>query len=234
MNDFYSDDLFPKRSLTKSELISYKKGLVLTDIQREVLVGTLLGDASISFRKKVQKPVYNVKFEQGIMHKDYVYHLYDIFQNFTGSPPSLRWIDAKKTRQSCWFRTYRHDEFIPYWHSFYEVRVDSQTGLVERVKVVPQNIEQLLTPRGLAHWFMDDGSFTKYANGEKCAFPLNTQNFTYEENCFLAEVLHRKFGLQVNVHKDKDKWRLYITSQSRTEFLDIIRPYIHKNFDYKV
>jgi len=189
MNDFCSDHVFLKRSLTKSELISYKKELVLTDIQKEVLVGTLLGDASIPFRNKGQKPVYNVKFEQGTMHKDYVYHLYDIFQNFTGSPPYLRWIDRNKTRQACWFRTYRHDEFIQYWHSFYQVKVDSQTGSVERVKVVPQNIDQLLTPRGLAYWFMDDGTSQKSGIDLK-AYSISTQGFTYEENCFLAEVLH--------------------------------------------
>lgn len=233
MNENISDGLFLKRSLSRSELISYKKGLVLTDIQKEVLVGTLLGDATMPFRKKGNKPVYNVKFEQGIAHKKYVYHLYEIFQNFTGSPPSLRWIDPNKTRQSCWFSTYRHDKFIEYWHSFYQVKLDLQTGLHTRVKVVPQNIEQLLTPRGLSYWFMDDGTFGKSYAGIK-SFWFSTQGFTYEENCFLTEVLNRKFGLKVNVHKDKDKWKLYIRSQSKANFRDIIRPYIHPNFDYKL
>lgn len=49
-------------TLRGKELIAYKKTLNLTEIQREVLVGTLLGDASIS--KQGLNSAHNVKFEQ--------------------------------------------------------------------------------------------------------------------------------------------------------------------------
>ena len=96
----------PPRSFTRKQLIDYKNKLELTSEQKEVLIGTLLGDSSMSIRS--DKPHYSVKFEQGEAHKDYVDHLYQIFEPYTGSPPSMRFIDSKKTRRAYWFRTYRH------------------------------------------------------------------------------------------------------------------------------
>ncbi len=43
------------------------------------------------------------------------------------------------------------------------------------MKVIPYNIDQLLTPIGLAYWFMDDG----YA--ERSGFILCTDSFTESE-----------------------------------------------------
>ena len=45
----------------------------------------------------------------------------------------------------------------------------------DKVKVIPYNIDQLLTPIGLAYWFMDDG----YA--ERSGFILCTYSFTESE-----------------------------------------------------
>lgn len=75
---------------------------------------------------------------------------------------------------------------------------------------------------------MDDGS-TMGTRG--CA--LNTQNFTLKEQEKLADVLGRNFHLEVNIHKDRNKYRLYITANSKDSFTQIIKPFIIPSFEYK-
>ena len=73
-----------------------------------------------------------------------------------------------------WFRTYGHTDFKFYDQIFY---LDyKHKGSRRRAKPgVPKNIDELLTPRALASWFMDDGSYrTKKA---KRYYVLNTQSF---------------------------------------------------------
>lgn len=211
-----------KRSIRGNALENYKKDLKLTDTQREIIVGTLLGDASMSLRSG--RPHYSIKFEQGEAHVDYVNHLYSIFEPYTGTPPTWRYIDKDRRRRALWFRTYRHNDFIFYWNLFYE-----GTG-ENRRKVVPKNIGKLLTARALAYWFMDDGNQTS----DHKTYYLNTQGFQKSESDTLCELLKEKFNIIASVHKDKGYWRIYIWRESALAFKTLIEPYVQECFAYRL
>jgi hypothetical protein len=72
-----SNSKYIKRNLLGEALIVYKKNLKFNKLQKQVLIGTLLGDASIS--KQYGKSSYNIKFEQKYDNKAYIDHLYFIF-----------------------------------------------------------------------------------------------------------------------------------------------------------
>jgi hypothetical protein len=235
-----------KRDFTRKQLIEYKNTLKLTSEQKDILIGTLLGDASMSIRS--DKPHYSVKFEQGESHKDYIDHLYQIFLPYTGSPPSMRFIDSKKTRRAYWFRTYKHKHFMYYFHLFYVItpnheNVENTSPKYHKVKIVPKNIHKYLTPRALAYWFMDDGTFystsrprvsKKHGGSGKKNYVFSTQGFQKHEVKRLCDALRYKFNIRANVHRDKKNWRIYILKESSTTFVDLIRPYIHQSFLYKI
>jgi hypothetical protein len=177
-----------------NKLIEYKKSLKLTEEQKEILIGCLLGDASMETRKG--KPVYGIKFGQSIKNEDYINHLYEIFKPYCGTPPAVRQINKaenamEKVRYSISFRTFRHSSFIFYYNLFYNP-----------LKCVPKNIHKLLTERGLAYWFMDDGTFNKQINGTK-TYLFSTQGFNKTDCNILANVLQTKFKLDCNLQKDK-------------------------------
>ena len=92
-----------RRALKGNALREYKQTITLSQIQREVLVGTLLGDASIPLYRG--KPRLNVKFAASA---DYIQHLYSIFDHFVGTPPQVLNIrgGGARDRQCMWFRTY--------------------------------------------------------------------------------------------------------------------------------
>ena len=117
-----------KPRLTKLE----RSNIILPQDLKDILVGLILGDLSIQKRTPNSNPV--CKFEQGIIHKDYLFHLYDLFKDFCPSSPSIK--DRKpdpitgnvSTRVS--FDTYSLPCFNEYYNIFYP----------NGKKVIPQNI----------------------------------------------------------------------------------------------
>lgn len=211
------------KSLKGKELNLYKDSLVLNDIQKEVIFGILLGDASMEYR--LRKPVYAIKVEQSIKNEAYVIHLYSILESYVGMTPSYRLIKplgAFKERSSFWFRTYRHISFKYYFDLFYVV----EEGKL--IKKVPFNFGKLISPRSLAYWFMDDGT------GGKHNYVFNTHCFTYDDQLRIIEVLKDKFNILCIIQKDHGKFRIYITTWSVNSFKDLIRPYILDCFRYKI
>lgn len=212
------------RNLRGKALIEYKSCLKLTNQQREILVGTLLGDASIPL--KLGKPTYQVKFEQQIDKQEYVQHLYQIFEPFVGTPPKIRNIKGggARDRQSIWFRTYGHPAFKFYYELFYRQNAFND----KRKKRVPKNIHKLLTPQALAYWFMDDGTLSNQD------YVFATQSFELSDQKRLQNALKKVFGIQVNIHKDKNKYRLYIRRNSEPVFIKAISEFVNPVFFYKI
>lgn len=219
-----------QRNLSGNALRVYKAGLTLSTEQQEILIGTLLGDATM--RLSGNRPVYAIKFEQGSAHQEYLRHLYDVFQPFCGTPPKSRLVDKKNNRISFTFSTYRHDAFVFYYNLFYEVQEKSEGSV--KVKVIRESLAKHLTARSLAYWFMDDGTYSTDENGVTKSYLFSTQGFNYCENQRLCKMLKAKFNIQANVHKDQDKYRIYIIRASNETFLNLIRPYIHSDFKYKL
>ncbi len=98
----------------------------------------------------------------------------------------------------------------------------------KRLKRVPKLLSNWLNPRVLAYWFMVDGATNRYG------YLLNTQNFSLSEQELLADALGRTFKFEVNIHKDRDNYRLYITANSRDSFTQTVKPFILPSFEYKL
>lgn len=218
------------RNLRGYKLEIYKSKLVLNDVQKEVIIGTLLGDSTIRLRSG--KPVYAVKFEQGIKNKRYIDHLYDLFEPYCGTGPAERFIDKEQTRKAIGFSTYRHDHFIFFFNLFYRIEKKPKGDGVRARKIVPENIHKFLTPRAVAYWFMDDGSYYKNPNGY--TYLLNTQGFEHHEVIRLCEALARNFDIQSSLQRDHGKWRIFIGVDNAPKFRELVEPFIIDNFLYKL
>ena len=54
---------------------------------KEILIGLLLGDLYI--QKFTKNGNTNLQFEQGLVHKDYIFHLYDLFKDYCNAEPRI-------------------------------------------------------------------------------------------------------------------------------------------------
>lgn len=102
------------------------------------------------------------------------------------------------------------------------------------VKVVPMCIGDWFTARSLAHWIMEDGYFDSY--GRSKTILLYTESFTKDECIFLQSVLSK---LSINStlkvrNKENDRYRIRISKKSMPLLIELVLPYMHKDFIYKL
>jgi hypothetical protein len=202
------------------ELEHYKKGLKLTTRQREIIIGTLLGDAHLENRYKSR--IFSLMIEHSIKQKEYVDWLYNEFKEWVRTPPKIKYstVNGKKY-QKYYFRTLSSGRFRFYHHQFYK----------QGKKIVPKLIHKWLTPLGLAVWFMDDGSLKSKHHRARI---INTQGFSKKENKHLIEVLFKNFKVKSKLRKQKEGYQIYVLAETVSIFKDIINPYIISSMHYKL
>lgn len=201
-------------------LEAYKKSLVLTKYQRDILIGLLLGDGCLEVLPKGDSA--RLKLEYSGKQKAYVDWLYETFQSWTHSKPKQKITHAfGKTYIKYWFTTLSSPIFKVFFDLFY----------INHRKVIPKTISDMLTPVGLAVWFMDDGSTkSKESHGRI----LCTHAFSQMEVLLLCEVLKKKFFLDASPRKQKDGIEIYISGHSSTQLRNLVKQYIVPSMRYKL
>ncbi len=198
----------------------YKQKLALTDIQREILVGLLLGDACLETQNRGR--TYRLKIEHSVAQAQYVQHLYEVFREWVlGGPQVKSQRIAGKIYHKLWFNTVSHSAFRFYAQQFYR----------NGVKVVPKLIHRFLTARGLAYWFMDDGSIK---SKESKAVLFNTQGFGNHDIARLIGVLQGKFGLEAKRRSQPEGQQIYLSGRSYERFCTLVEPYVIPQMRYKL
>lgn len=193
-----------------------KSKLKLTGSQREILVGLILGDAHLETQNGGR--TYRIKFEYSCKHADYANHIYEIFKEWILSPPKTK-IDAR--RNNVWFNTVSHGAFRFYAQLFY----------CDKKKCIPRIIHRLLTGKGIAYWYMDDGSVK--SKQSKGVF-FNTQGFARNDVSRLTETLIKYFGLKAGERKQNQEYQIYISGESFERFKEIVEPHIIDSMRYKI
>ena len=135
----YFSTTAPKQRFTNLERAQFS----LPQNLKEILIGLFLGDLNAQ-KRSVNGNTY-LYFEQGLIHKDYIYHLYDLFKSYCKSEPKMsnRLPDKRtgKIYTRIVFFTYSLPCFNEIYLSFY----------LKGKQRIPLNIGELLTPTGLAY-----------------------------------------------------------------------------------
>jgi len=185
---------------------------------KETIIGFVLGDLFI--RRRYRNTSLN--FKQSNKNSEYIFHLYSLFQEYCKSSPRVYYQKLKdKTHESIVFDTLTYEAFNYYHELFY----------VNKRKIVPSNIGELLTARGLAYWAMDDGG------ADRSGFILYTNAFTEDEVKLLTKALKTNFDLNCEIHTrfvKKQAFTIYIKADSWVKFKTLVEPYIIPHFSYKL
>lgn len=190
-----------------------------TQHQIDVLVGSGLGDLHI--RRRYLNA--SLAFKQSIIHKEYIDHLFELFKMFCAKYPAdkVSHLDGKSYLQ-VYFETLTYAAFNHYHSLFY----------VNGVKIVPLNIEMLLTPRAIAYWYMDDGG------ADRSGVIFYTNGFTELDVQRLIDALNNRYGLNCHmIHRTrngKTYHMIYVGAASWRILKPIIAPYIIPCFAYKL
>lgn len=192
-----------------------------------VLMGSLLGDCYGSLRNIEG---YRFHFKQSIIHKDYLFWLYDFFFSrgyCSNLKPRIYTIkiynkkyDAIKMHYRYEFNTFTFRSFSWIHKMFYK----------KGKKIINPKIEQYLTPLALAIWIMDDGGWAK--PGVRIA----TNNYKLEEVQILVAILKKLFDLNCTVQNIyiPGQYSIYIKGESIIKLRKLIYPYIIPSMRYKL
>ena len=199
---------------------NHKKKLKLTQRQRQIIVGKMLGDGHLETQNNGK--TYRLKVEHSIKQKEYVDWFYQEFKKWIlAKPQKKRKIRNGKLSYNYWVNTLTSGSFRFYAHQFYK----------DKKKVIPKLIHRWLTPLSLAVWFMDDGSIKSKNHKARI---INTQGFEKKEVLRLMSALKSKFGIQSKLRKQKDGYQIMILSESADEFAMLIKNHLHPSMMYKI
>lgn len=208
------------------------KDILLTDKVKQILVGTLLGDSTISkYRRDCESvKILNsrVSTTHSIKQKEYVKYLQELINqenlkcNYT---EDLKEHHSKINNRTivtfgqCSLSTTRNIVFNSWRDLWYP----------NNIKIVPRElVDTYLSPLAIAIWFMDDGS------KNNCSYYLHTEGFSIEDVNFLRGLLNSKYNINTCLHSMRGKPTIYISAKSRNVFTTLILPYVCNSMKYKL
>jgi hypothetical protein len=187
----------------------------ISNFQKEVLIGCLLGDGRLECRSKERS--VRLRIHHGERQKE----KYKIFRNIVSCEPKrIVWKDKKRDIYciSWYFHTVTLKELGDFHLLFYR----------QRRKILLRNISQLISPLSLAVWTMDDGDINRHS------MRYNIQCFSRKEQEILKQLLKDKYQLRATLNKDRSSYRLRIGKESASKLIKLIYPFIIPSMRYKI
>ena len=196
----------------------------------DIIICGMLGDLWADKIPGNQLPGIRFNIEQSISNTAYIHQLTLLFYNlgYCARPiPTLVQKSDKEIENRFNYRLslFTFTSFIWIYDSYYKTINDVTK------KRVPFYIADFLTPTGLAHWIMQDGSYQK---GQ--GINIATNSFTFEECKFLTTILTNKYSLKTSVIKTgtPNQWRISIWKESMPLLRKIIKPHFIPEMEYKL
>ena len=183
----------------------------LTQFQRSLIVGTILGDGYVRIVPG-RKDAF-LEINHSYSQREYVEWKYEMLKNLVRSAPKLR--KGNGMRLAYRFYTRELPELTELYRDFY------QNG----TKVIPLlKLDSVI----LAIWYMDDGSRCRSSD-----VYLNTQQFRVEDQARILTML-QEVGLEASLNKHKTYWRVRFKKSSIPLLIEKIQPYMVSSMYYKI
>lgn len=187
-------------------------GWVLTKESEQVLLGTLLGDSTISETEGTDKGTWSVRMYQGKKQKEYLQWKKNMLGEFMHDikPHGVKFVSCSN---SC-------KELVKYsWTKTRGLKGITYENLIK------------IEPLGLLVWYLDDGCKVNYSKGSY-GVVLACTNFGESGARIMQKVLLDKFGLESKVvvreerRSKKNCVRIELGAVSARKFLDLVSPLI--------
>ncbi len=184
----------------------------LTQIQRSIIIGSLLGDGYLRIVPGRSNALLEINHSYS--QKEYVDWKFKMLESLCRSAPKMR--KGNGNRVAYRFSTRQNRELTEMYKIFYK----------NRTKQIPSNIT--LDPVMLAVWFMDDGSMCRESD-----VYLNTQQFNHDDQ-IRCKIMLERIGVECAVNKDKTYSRLRFKKSSLLRLRNLIAPHVISSMSYKL
>ena len=195
----------------------------LTQMQRQVLEGALLGDGSLVIGKNGKNASFYYS-SKSYQHVEFISSLLKDYDESLGKITEYSYLDKRTnkvyTRYS--IRSRVHKEFTELYYKWYKDK-----------KTLPKDL--ILTPYSILIWYIGDGGLINSNRSQ--SIKLSTQCFNKEEqenilttqlNLFEAKLMKADVGLN-----DEQQYFIYIPHRKIQDFLNYIGPCPFSDYLYK-
>lgn len=221
---FYTNLGWVEAKNLSKEHILYTCNKRLNEIQQQMILGTLLGDASVYPNKKGETQNRGIAYNHSLKQKEYVYFKNKIMGEFHRHvEPYISGFgsDGLRSRTSCTITT---NEII-------------KICIKNDKKTVNKEWLNRLSTVGLAFWYMDDGSLA-HNDGQRDRATLHTQGFLESEVDLIIDHLFNSWGLKsskvASRGADGCGFSIALDTNSSDKFFTMIAPYVCNSMKYKL
>lgn len=195
----------------------------LTDIQKQAIIGMMLGNSNIRKGKKRCQ----MRFVHSEKQKEYLEWKKKILFPFSNDICSL--YNKKFNYTQYYFQTWYHADFNYYYWLFYK---DSKK---RNNKIIKKQALKKLTPLGLAIWIMDDGSCIKNKHNEIYSIDIYIGKYHGYSKIKLCQfILKEKFNLETVIYTThKTCYTIRFLKNELSKLMNIINQYIYPSMHYK-
>lgn len=216
-------------SLEKLE--NYKKELrsksKLSLYLNDVLIGLLLSDGYLERSSPTSNVRLTISF--GAKHSAYLMYLFNLIEPYTNTRPISISVYNKQTETNneVWrFKTVSLPQLLYYYELLYKANSEGKIK-----KIIPLNIEELMSPVVLAHLIMGDGNLKQPDK----IIRIYTNSFTQVEVNLLALAITRKLNILTKVVHDRNNQYMLTISKSQLPLVQqILKPHMHPSMYYKI
>ena len=197
--------------------INHKDNLIcpcLNDDQLQIIYGSYLGDGCLQVTKKNR---YRLKIIHCKQQREYC--------NWKAEMLNINNINYIEKNG------YSQKEAYSFISKCFDLKYK-----LDNKKIVPDWLIEKIDARGVAIWFMDDGSVSKHTlkDGTTSYFAkISSNNFDYENNIKLQKIFN-KFNITTTIYKTRNYYEIQFNKENTMKLFDLIRKYNHTNMDYKI
>lgn len=195
-------------------------GSGLTQEQKDLILGTLLGDGSMEKRWKNPR----LRIDHSEAQKEYVLWKYSLLQAIaTREPHSTRQTDFRSgTVTVHWYFTTKATPELDFFYRLFYCE--------GKKRIRKDIVSHFRNPLSLAVWLMDDG----YKRNDCNALRFSTDCFSYEEQKILQYCFQENFGISSKLHKKGSAWNIYIPSGEMDRMRKLIHSFLIPSMNYKL
>lgn len=206
----------------------------LTDIQKSIVVGCLLGDSHVNQK---QRKSISLSFTNSIKQKEFIEYKKHCFQSFFDVYRKTKnnrniYKTIKSWGNIIRFTTKECSAF----NEFRDFKYNKVGNFY--TKVNKEILYKYFNEISFAFFIMDDGSINTY-NCKKSSkvnnyIQLHTEAFDLETQQLLLDVIKDKFNIKGSICKNKQYYYLAFDSENTNKIINLVKDYIHPSILYKV
>lgn len=196
----------------------------LNSIQKNLIVGSLIGDGCVS---KHHEGINSCRFveQHSIKQLQYLEWKKNILQNFVSNDIRIVHNSTNKSygnKLGCIFETVLHKDFAPFYEMFYD----------NKIKKIPL---LQLSPLGLAVWYFDDGSVSKInQRGNFYSVQLHTEGLDDQSIENLRTILEQQFSINSGITQTRGYKLISLGHRDTNKLMEIVKPYVIPCMAYKI